>query len=99
MRSSTLNSEAGHTHWRKAWLLAAGLVVLIIGVWESSLRQAALAPEYSDNRALWLSTRHRLSHPDDAVVAILGASRVQRAIDVDVLSDRIDRPVVCTRRR
>jgi len=89
-----LNSEAGQSKWLQAWLLAASLVVLVVAAWEGALRQATLEPEYSDNRALWLSARHRLSHPDATVIAVLGASRVQRAVDVDVLSDRINHPVV-----
>jgi hypothetical protein len=94
VRSSTSNSEAGHSSWLKAWLLAASLVVLIIAAWEVALRQATLEPNFSDNRALWLSARHRLIQPDENIVAILGASRVQRAVDVDVLSEQINRPVV-----
>jgi len=94
VRSSTSNSDVGHRKWVRAWLLAACLVVLVIAAWEGTLRQVGLEPEYSDNRALWLSARHRLSQPDESVVAILGASRVQRAIDVAVLSERTNRPVV-----
>lgn len=94
MRSSISNSETSRRKWIRAWLLAACLVVVVIAAWEAVLRQAGLEPEYADNRALWLSARHRLSKPDESVVAILGASRVQRAIDVAVLSERINRPVV-----
>lgn len=94
MRSSTSNSEAGRRKWLKAWLLAAFLVVVIVAAWETTLREANLVPAYADNRALWLSARHRLSQPDETAVAVLGASRIQRAIDVAVLSEQIDRPVV-----
>ena len=94
MRSSTSNSEAARGQWLKAWLLAAGLVVLLIATWEGALRRAGFAPEYADNRALWLSARHQLSRPDPSVIAVLGASRVQRAVDVKVLSERLQRPIV-----
>lgn len=94
MRSFTSNSEGRRRQWLKAWLLSACLVVLVVGAWEGVLRTTGFAPEYADNRALWLSARHRLSRPDPSVVAILGASRVQRAIDVDVLSERLGRAVV-----
>ena len=93
MRSSTSNSEA-RGNWLRAWLLAGCLVALLLTVWEVSLRQAGLVPEFTDNRALWLSARHRLSTADTQAVAILGASRVQRAIDVDTLSNALERPVV-----
>ena len=94
MRSSTSNSEAREAKWTKAWLLAAVIVILVLAPWEAALRQASLKPEHADNRALWLSARHRLSQPDATVIAILGASRVQRAIDVDVMTERTNRPVV-----
>ena len=94
MRSSTSNSEAAHGQWLKAWLLAACLLILIIATWEGALRRAGFAAEYADNRALWLSARHQLSRPDRSVIAVLGASRVQRAIDVNVLSERLQRPIV-----
>lgn len=94
MRSFTSNSEDSRRKWRKAWLLAACLVALVVVAWEGALRQAGLEPEYADNRALWLSARHGLSQPDESVVAVLGASRVQRAIDVDVLSRQLNRPIV-----
>jgi len=94
VRSSTSNSDAGPGHWLRAWLLAASLVIVVVAVWEGTLRTAGFATEYADNRALWLSARHRLSQPDPSVIAILGASRVQRAIDVDVLSEQLGRPVV-----
>ena len=94
MRSSTSNSDAPGGHWLKAWLLAATLVVLVVTFWEGALRTAGFAPQFADNRALWLSARHRLSRPDPSAIAILGASRVQRAVDVDVLSAQLGRPVV-----
>ena len=83
MRSSTSNSDAGRNQWLQAWLLAAGLVIMIIATWEGALRYAGFSPEYADNRGLWLSARHQLSRPDPSVIAVLGASRVQRAVDVD----------------
>lgn len=93
MRSSTSNSERSHT-WRKCWLLCAGIVVAVLLVWEFSLRQSGLTPDFADNRSLWLSARQQLARPDDSAIAILGASRAQRAIDVDELSAALQRPVV-----
>jgi len=94
VRSSTSNSEAGRSNWLKVWLLAVCLVVLVVVAWERVLLQAGFEPAYTDNRALWLSSRHRLSQPDASAIAILGASRVQRAIDVGVLSEQLNRPIV-----
>jgi hypothetical protein len=79
---------------RKSWLLALGLVVVATGAWELVLRDAGFDPEYADNRALWLSARHQLSQMDQSAIALVGASRMQRAIDVDTLSQELERPVV-----
>jgi len=73
---------------------ALGLVVVATGAWEFMLRDAGLGPEYADNRALWLSARQRLSQLDESAIALVGASRMQRAIDVDTLSLELDRAVV-----
>lgn len=81
-------------HWRKCWLLTIGIVFAVLFVWEASLRQSGLVPDFADNRALWLSSRQQLARPDDSVIAILGASRAQRAIDVDEFSKSLQRPVV-----
>ncbi len=94
MRSSTSNSDAARVKLRKSWLLALGLVVVATGAWELVLRDAGFDPEYADNRALWLSARHQLSQMDQSAIALVGASRMQRAIDVDTLSQELERPVV-----
>ena len=94
MRSSTSNSDASRLNLRKSWLLALALVVVATGAWEFMLRDAGLDPAYADNRALWLSARHRLSQLDESAIALVGASRMQRAIDVDTLSHELDRAVV-----
>lgn len=93
MHLSTSNSDAG-MHWQRIWLMVAVLTIATIGVWELVLRSAGLKPEFTDNQSLWLSARHELSRPDATVVALLGASRIQRAIDVDTLSRTLHRPIV-----
>lgn len=94
MHSSTSNSDADSRKWLRVCLVAGAIVVVILGAWEAALRQAGLGPDFIDNRALWLSSRHQLATPDPAAIALLGASRVQRGVDVDVLADSLQRPVV-----
>ena len=57
------------------------------------MRSAGLGPEYIDNRALWSQTRNRLNTDGQDAIALLGASRMQRAIDVAAMRDAFDRPV------
>jgi hypothetical protein len=80
--------------WLKTWLLATGLALAALAAWEVTLRQAGIEAEFADNRPLWLSARHKLAEMDPSAVAILGASRVQRGVDVDELSDQLQRPVI-----
>lgn len=93
MRTSILSSEHGRVTWWRTWALALILLLLTVGVWESRLRSAALGPEFVDNRALWVSTRHRLTGYGSDAIAVLGASRMQRAIHPETLARELDGPV------
>ena len=76
------------------WALALIVTLVVVGGWEMLLRDAGLGPEYQDNRSLWADHRHQLNSLDENAIAILGASRAQRAIDVETLSEELGRPVV-----
>ena len=93
MRSSTSNSDAG-ANWRNVWLLVIISSVVIVAAWELTLRASGLKAEYSDNRSLWLSSRQQLAQSDTSVIALLGASRIQRAVEVATLEQATGRPVV-----
>ena len=75
--------------WWPAWALALTLLLLAVGGWEVLIRSAALGPEFADNRALWVSTRHKLNSYGANAIAVLGASRVQRAIHPDTLAQEL----------
>ena len=79
--------------WWPAWALALMFFLLVIGFWEATIRSAALGPEFIDNRVLWVSTRHRLNTYGADAVAVLGASRIQRAIHVQTLGRELGVPV------
>lgn len=93
MRSSISNSDAG-ANWRRVWILVVLTSAIIVGAWEAALRSSGLTAEYSDNRSLWLSSRHALTKADPSVIALLGASRIQRAIEIETLEESTGRPVV-----
>ncbi len=90
MTSSTSSSEP----WRKTWALALLLTLVVVGGWEWLMRDAGLGPEYADNRSLWTSARHHLNQHGDDAIALLGASRLQYAVDVETLSEALNRPVI-----
>jgi len=93
VRISILSSEQGRVKWWRTWSLALVLLLVMVGVWESLLRSAAIAPEFIDNRALWVSMRHRLNNYGRDAIAVLGASRMQRAIHPETLARELDGPV------
>ncbi|MFQ5609191.1 MAG: hypothetical protein ACE5F8_02865 [Woeseiaceae bacterium] len=80
--------------WRYVWALALAIALVIVGGWEWLARGAGLGPEYTDNRSLWADARHRLNQHGSDAIALLGASRIQYAVDVDAMSNELGRPVV-----
>ncbi len=94
MTSSTLNSDPAEPRWGYVWAVAILLVAGVVGGWELLVRDAGLGPDHVDNKVLWADTRHRLNGVGGDAIVLLGASRMQRAIDVDTMSDRFNRPVI-----
>ena len=82
MTLSISSSDSARPPWRKVWAVALILSLAIVGGWELLLRQANLGPEYNDNRSLWANARHELNNHGDNAIALLGASRLQYAVDV-----------------
>ncbi len=93
MHTSISSSERGRVKWWPAWALALVMLLLAVGIWETLIRSAALGPEFIDNRALWVSARQRLNTFGTNAVAVLGASRVQRAIHPETLARELGGPV------
>ena len=93
MTSSTLNSDPAEPRWAYVWAVAILLVAVVVGGWELLVRGAGLGPGYVDNKVLWADTRHQLNRAGRDAIVLLGASRMQQAVDVDTMSDRFGRPV------
>jgi hypothetical protein len=93
MRTTILTSLPSRVKWWPAWILALVLLVLAVGAWEMLLRSSAIEPEFIDNQALWVSTRHKLNGYGNNAIAVLGASRVQRAIHPETLARELGGPV------
>ena len=94
MTLSTSSSDTTRPPWSKVWALALLTSLVIVGGWEMLVRQANLGPEYSDNRSLWASARHKLNDHGDNAIALLGASRMQYAVDIQTMSEAFERPVI-----
>ncbi len=94
MTLSTSSSDSAQPPWHKVWAVALILSLVVVGSWETLVRQANLGPEYNDNRSLWANARHTLNDHGDNAIALLGASRLQYAVDVQTMSDAFERPVI-----
>ena len=93
MTSFTSNSDPAEPRWRQVWAVASLLALVVVGSWELLVRDAGLGPAYVDNKTLWSDTRHQLNKQGKDAIVLLGASRLQRAVDVATMSDRFARPV------
>lgn len=93
MTSSTSNSSSQGPRWGLVWTVAILLVAAVVGGWELLVRDAGLGPAYVDNKTLWADTRHRLNKQGENAIVLLGASRLQRAVDAGSMSRLFDRPV------
>ena len=93
MISSTSNSDSQEPRWGRVWVFVVVFAAVIVGGWEILVRSAGLGPAYTDNQTLWADTRHRLNQYGDEAIILLGASRMQRAVDVETMSRHFGRPV------
>src|SRR3954470_21843731 len=71
--------------WLKTWIVAAVLVAALAAGYEGFLRSRAYLPTVQDDADLWSLQCDRVKSDPNAV-ALLGASRVQYAIDPALLS-------------
>lgn len=93
MTSSISNSDPAEPRWVRIWVVTIILVAVCVGAWELMVRGAGLGPAHVDNKTLWADTRHQLNRQGGNSIVLLGGSRMQRAIDVQTLSSRFERPV------
>jgi len=91
--SFTSNSDPSEPRWGVVWAVTLLLVGIVVGGWELLVRDAGLGPAYVDNKTLWADTRHQLNKHGQEAIVLLGASRMQRAVEVSTMTDRFDRPV------
>ncbi len=90
MPSSTSSSERPDTD-RAGWIatgaLTVALVLVTLGSWEGFWRQRGFTPSARDNAFLWASIRRQLDDAGSDVAAIIGSSRIQLGLNLDVFAD------------
>ncbi len=71
--------------WLKAWIAAIAIVVALVAAYEGFLRSRSYVPTVQDDADLW-SMQYDLVRADPHAVVLLGASRIQYAVDPALLS-------------
>lgn len=83
MPLSTSNSKtdpgAKASVWRRSWVLAVLLAVLLLGGWEVGWRIYGFVPSVEDDWGIWASQRRLLEDAPEKV-ALVGASRIQLGV-------------------
>jgi hypothetical protein len=89
--SSTLTSKerAPQASWMKIWALTMLIVICTLGAWEGGWRWAGFTPNFHDTKHLWAAQRRRLWSGSEEMVALIGASRLHRGINLDVLQQAL----------
>jgi len=87
--SSTSSSKdrIGEVRLGRAWLLAAVGVVALLTPWELHWRAAGFEPNLRDSARLWATLRKRASRQGPAAIVLVGASRMQLDVALDVAEE------------
>jgi hypothetical protein len=96
MRSSISSSERTGRNWLLAWAVACVLELAIVGAVEWHWRALGFSPNIRDSAQLWSIQRDRVYAGDKIPLAILGASRIEFAVDMKLLKTLLPkyRPVM-----
>lgn len=92
MHSSISSSErALRRGWLLAWVLALGVAAAVVGAVEWHWRALGFHPNVRDSAQLWSLQRDRVYARDKIPLAILGASRIEFALDMKLLKALLPR--------
>src|SRR5438128_1125768 len=92
MPSSISSSEpAPRRRWVFAWALALVVAAVCVGGVEWHWRALGYYPNIRDSAQLWSIERDRVYATDKIPLAILGASRIEFAVDMQLLENLLPR--------
>ena len=74
-------------HWLLAWLIAFGVAVALLVIVELHWRALGHRPNVRDSAQLWSLQRERVDASDETPLVLLGASRIEFAVDMKLLAD------------
>jgi hypothetical protein len=84
--TSNSNDRLPDGAWGKIWLLGLGLTLFIVVLVEGFWRTKGHVPSVNDDADLWMVVRNSIEPDDKEEVVLLGASRIQQGINLDVFA-------------
>ena len=95
LSTSSSNERVPQGGWLRTWILALALTALLVAGWEGFVRARGLGDvAVTDSAELWIAERERAVSLGDEALLLVGASRMQVGLDLDVLADETGlRPV------
>ena len=82
---TTALDRAPTTGWGRSWSLALAVFIVVMLVWELSLRAGGIRAQVQDSHQLWAASRLRLDQRDADAIVLVGRSRIQLGADLDVI--------------
>lgn len=79
---------------KKAALLATAIIVIVLIVWEISLRSQGVEISYDDGPPLWSHKRGMVYAPKDQTVVFIGSSRMKYDLDIPTWNQNTRRHAV-----
>lgn len=73
--------------WRRAFVVALALSILLLAGWEWYWRDFGVTPSYRNSDSLWVMQRKRIDSGDHDGVAIVGSSRAFFDLQLDAWED------------
>jgi hypothetical protein len=84
--TSSSDSLAPDPHWRRAWLLTAALLLILLGGYELYWRSLGFVPMVNDDADLWSLARSRVRADDPNEIVLIGGSRLQLGLDPELFA-------------
>lgn len=82
---SSSNQRLPKANWLKIWAGIIGLLIISLAAIEWHLRNIGWSPSVVDSPNLWVEQRKRASELKEKAMILVGASRMQLDMDLDVL--------------
>jgi hypothetical protein len=88
---SSASERAPRWRWTMAWMLAIAIATTIVAAAELAWRDLGYRPNIRDSSELWSIQRDRVYSGKKTPLVLLGASRIEFAIDMKLLKQQLPR--------